>query len=267
MMTGDQQLVEVEDYETTNIQLGIFIPSQTPLRKKAKKLKTALQPETNGAEEGDGETSGRRRRKKRNRLDSEDSSTDSTPTARPTETDVDSRPTEIDVDSRPTGTDVDSRPTGTDVDSRPTGTDVDSRPTGTDVDTRPTGTDVDSRPTGTDVDSRPTEIDVDSEQIPNNKKRKKKKRKKKKHTSEALEEDRESGVSDRDRALEYLRRWDRGSDGWSFRKKTQYWLLQNAYDKTKVSASTLTHLCEQKKQRAIMDASFLRCQRQSSRCC
>ena len=204
MMTGDQQLVEVEDYETTNIQLGIFIPSQTPLRKKAKKLKTALQPETNGAEEGDGETSGRRRRKKRNRLDSEDSSTDSTPTARPTDI---------------------------------------------------------------DVDSRPTEIDVDSEQIPNNKKRKKKKRKKKKHTSETSEEDRESGVSDRDRALEYLRRWDRGSDGWSFRKKTQYWLLQNAYDKTKVSASTLTHLCEQTKQRAIMDASFLRCQRQSSRCC
>lgn len=36
-------------------------------------------------------------------------------------------------------------------------------------------------------------------------------------------------------ALEYLRHWKEENDKWSFKKKTQYWLLQNMYDRTKVS--------------------------------
>ena len=73
-------------------------------------------------------------------------------------------------------------------------------------------------------------------------KTKRKKRQKKKRKLPAREGSSGStGVTtDKDRALEYLSSWDSGSNGWTFRKKTQYWLLQNTYDKNKVS------LCKQK---------------------
>lgn len=44
---------------------------------------------------------------------------------------------------------------------------------------------------------------------------------------------RTSGVS-QESALEYLRLWKEERDRWSFKKKTQYWLIQNMYDRTKV---------------------------------
>ena len=39
-------------------------------------------------------------------------------------------------------------------------------------------------------------------------------------------------------ALEYLCLWKEEREKWSFKKKTQYWLLQNMYDRTKVSLIT-----------------------------
>ena len=42
-----------------------------------------------------------------------------------------------------------------------------------------------------------------------------------------------SGVS-QESALEYLRLWKEERERWSFKKKTQYWLLQHMYDRTKV---------------------------------
>ena len=52
-----------------------------------------------------------------------------------------------------------------------------------------------------------------------------------------------SGVN-QESALEYLRLWKKERERWSFKKKTQYWLLQNMYDRTKVGYSTtlLPHL-------------------------
>ena len=46
-----------------------------------------------------------------------------------------------------------------------------------------------------------------------------------------------SGVS-QESALEYLQLWKEERERWSFKKKTQYWLLQNMYDRTKVSNCT-----------------------------
>lgn len=48
-----------------------------------------------------------------------------------------------------------------------------------------------------------------------------------------------SGVS-QESALEYLRQWKEERERWSFKKKTQYWLLQNMYDRTKVGNCTVT---------------------------
>ena len=39
---------------------------------------------------------------------------------------------------------------------------------------------------------------------------------------------------DREAALEYLRKWDRDISSWTFKKKTQFWLLKNAFDKSQV---------------------------------
>ena len=44
-----------------------------------------------------------------------------------------------------------------------------------------------------------------------------------------------AGVS-QESALEYLRLWKEERERWSFKKKTQYWLLQNMYEITKVSS-------------------------------
>lgn len=43
----------------------------------------------------------------------------------------------------------------------------------------------------------------------------------------------EGGV-DKEAAAEYLLLWDSHREKWSFKKKTQYWLLQNMYDTQKV---------------------------------
>lgn len=48
-----------------------------------------------------------------------------------------------------------------------------------------------------------------------------------------------SGVS-QESALEYLRLWKEERERWSFKKKTQYWLLQNMYDRTKVGYCAMT---------------------------
>lgn len=42
------------------------------------------------------------------------------------------------------------------------------------------------------------------------------------------------GSVDQESASEYLTLWDTDRCKWSFKKKTQYWLLQNMYDKQKV---------------------------------
>jgi hypothetical protein len=38
-------------------------------------------------------------------------------------------------------------------------------------------------------------------------------------------------------ALLYLRQWEENREAWSFKKKLQYWLMNNAYDKHKISRS------------------------------
>lgn len=47
-------------------------------------------------------------------------------------------------------------------------------------------------------------------------------------------------ATDREDALDYLHRWDWGISSWTFRKKTQYWLLQNACNKSQVRQNTCT---------------------------
>ena len=65
-----------------------------------------------------------------------------------------------------------------------------------------------------------------------------KERKGTKRTSSAADEGESqttlSGV-DKFAAADYLGLWSQSRDQWSFRKKTQYWLLQNMYDKKKVN--------------------------------
>ncbi len=56
--------------------------------------------------------------------------------------------------------------------------------------------------------------------------------KKKSKVSECTEK---SAVSVKECALEYLRLWDEEKRKWSFKKKTQFWLLQNMYRSSKVS--------------------------------
>lgn len=83
------------------------------------------------------------------------------------------------------------------------------------------------------------ELEKDEKYLAKTKRKKRQKKKRKLPTREGSS--RSSDVTtDKDRALEYLTSWDSGSNGWTFRKKTQYWLLQNAYDKNKVS------LCKKK---------------------
>ena len=51
-----------------------------------------------------------------------------------------------------------------------------------------------------------------------------------------------SGVS-QESALDYLRLWKEERERWSFKKKTQYWLLQNMYDRTKVGRPLSQYGC------------------------
>lgn len=60
-----------------------------------------------------------------------------------------------------------------------------------------------------------------------------KKSKKKSLASEKASEEK-STVVVKDFALEYLRLWDQEKLKWSFKKKTQWWLLQNMYRSSKV---------------------------------
>lgn len=48
-------------------------------------------------------------------------------------------------------------------------------------------------------------------------------------------------AADKESPLDYLHRWDRDITSWTFRKKTQYWLLQNACDKSKVRPTILEY--------------------------
>lgn len=48
-------------------------------------------------------------------------------------------------------------------------------------------------------------------------------------------------AADRECPLDYLHRWDRDISLWTFRKKSQYWLLQNACDKSKVRYTILKY--------------------------
>lgn len=43
---------------------------------------------------------------------------------------------------------------------------------------------------------------------------------------------------DKEAAAQYLALWSTQRDKWTFRKKTQYWLLQNMYDKKMVMVTT-----------------------------
>ncbi len=69
------------------------------------------------------------------------------------------------------------------------------------------------------------------------KKRSKRKHKKKKKSSSVVKGP-TPAISDeirRTNALDYLRQWDTDRQLWSFKKKLQYWLLNNMYDKKQVS--------------------------------
>ena len=45
-------------------------------------------------------------------------------------------------------------------------------------------------------------------------------------------------VVTKETAMEYLHSWDKNRSSWSFKKKMQYWLLQNMYEKDQVSSLT-----------------------------
>lgn len=47
-----------------------------------------------------------------------------------------------------------------------------------------------------------------------------------------------SCVANKETALEYLKMWSEEREKWSFKKKTQFWLLQNMYYKSKVCPSS-----------------------------
>lgn len=68
-----------------------------------------------------------------------------------------------------------------------------------------------------------------------------KKRWKRKHRRKDKESTNESGKmsANRDSALQYLHTWHRDPGSWSFKKKTQYWLLKSMYDKSQVSQCVL----------------------------
>ena len=170
-MAGDPPTQE-EEVDTSKIQLGIFVPSQTVQRNSTKKRSKKQQSargeelETTGGQENT-EESRQRTRGKRKRLDSSDGVNDRTPD----QPSADER-TENDTESGPTAA---------------------------------------------------------------KSKRKRKRRKNKAKQSKVGSTAGSLMATDQQRALDYLSSWDSGSDGWTFRKKTQYWLLQNAYDKSKVS--------------------------------
>ena len=79
-----------------------------------------------------------------------------------------------------------------------------------------------------------TETETINKSVPNRKMRlrRKKKRKSLKHgkptTPVPL-------TIRRDNALSYLHLWNDDKDTWSFKKNTQYWLLNNMYDKKQVN--------------------------------
>lgn len=66
--------------------------------------------------------------------------------------------------------------------------------------------------------------------------------------------EREAGVGDEERgenkgvskeaAAQYLTLWNSQRDKWTFKKKTQYWLLQNMFDKKKVRSTMLPMLVQ-----------------------
>ena len=60
-------------------------------------------------------------------------------------------------------------------------------------------------------------------------------RRKRKKGQESTKPQPTSNGTDRVSALHYLQQWDSDRDNWSFKKKTQYWLLQNVCDKAQVS--------------------------------
>lgn len=61
-------------------------------------------------------------------------------------------------------------------------------------------------------------------------------KKKNKVDSSAGKEDAKPALGQKE-ALEYLRSWHADKESWSFKKKAQYWLLQNAYKKEMISKS------------------------------
>ena len=67
------------------------------------------------------------------------------------------------------------------------------------------------------------------------------KRRKRKHKRRVEDNTSQSDkmAGNRDNALQYLRTWQTDLSSWSFRKKIQYWLLKNMFDKTKVSGSSI----------------------------
>ena len=72
-------------------------------------------------------------------------------------------------------------------------------------------------------------------------------KKKQKQTEELSKSSSDGGSSKetstpscRETALEYLRVWDQERERWSFKKKTQFWLLHNMYKKAMVSILCMT---------------------------
>ena len=163
-MTGDPA-AQAEEPDTTNIQLGIFIPAETRGRRTAKKLNSdssgkrldaSSEVERLRVEQG---ASGRNREKRKRTVLEEESEEEVAPAATAQEGDSNS------------------------------------------------------------VLATP----------------RKRRKRRKKHKQKTLSGSGNDGGCEGERALQYLAAWDRDRDNWSFRKKTQHWLLQNAYDKKKVS--------------------------------
>ena len=77
------------------------------------------------------------------------------------------------------------------------------------------------------------EMEEDQVGLLKNKKKKRRLEKKREGSRDGVQKE-AGGSVDKESASEYLNLWDTDRCNWSFKKKTQYWLLQNMYDKQQV---------------------------------
>lgn len=89
------------------------------------------------------------------------------------------------------------------------------------------------------ADPVPADNKVATKKSKRQRRKKKKQRKKKANVgpTPAVPNDRKQTI-----ALEYLHLWTVDKEAWSFKKKPQYWLLSNMYNKAQVRISTYIHM-------------------------